>query len=66
MSIEPTEEELAGRLYAVYCESVGGKAFNGDALPTWQRFRADPTKRKQSDAWVRVAAEAIQWRRLTN
>jgi hypothetical protein len=53
-------EELAGRLYNAYCAGVGGKAFNGDPLPTWIEFRADPSKRKQSDAWMLVAKEAIQ------
>ena len=50
---------LAGRLYETYCEAVGGKAFNGDSLPSWDAFRADPSKRKQSDAWLSVANEAI-------
>lgn len=48
-------EEFTGELYAAYCEAVGGKAFNGDPLPTWAEFRADPKKKPQSDAWVRVA-----------
>ena len=52
-------EELAGKLYTAYCASVGGKAFNGDALPSWDAFRADPAKTKQSQAWVDVAAEAV-------
>ena len=45
-------EDCAGRAYEAYCVAVGGKAFNGDPLPDWATFRADPTKRKQSDAWV--------------
>lgn len=53
-------EELAGKLYETYCREVGGLAFNGDPLPTWQVFRADETKRKQSDAWVAVANNAIE------
>jgi len=52
-------EALAGTLYDAYCTKVGGKAFNGDPLPNWQEFRADPTKRKQSDAWITVAETAI-------
>ena len=53
-------ETIAGVLYTQYCDAVGGKAFNGDPLPKWSEFRADPSKQKQSDAWVvvgRVAAE---------
>lgn len=48
-------EEVAGRMYDAYCEAVGGVAFNGDPLPKWSEFRADPNKTKQSDAWVTAA-----------
>ena len=51
-------ETLAAELYHEYCNAVGGKAFNGDPLPTWEEFRADRTKDKQSDAWVVVAEKA--------
>lgn len=51
--------QLAGRLYEKYCESVGGKAFNGEPLPSWNEFISDPSKKKQADAWIDVAAEAI-------
>lgn len=53
-------EDLAGYLYAKYCDAVGGKAWNGDNLPMWAEFRADPTKQKQSDAWVATAQRAIE------
>jgi len=53
-------EMLAGILYETYCASVGGKAFNGDPLPDWDTFRVDPTKKKQSDAWVDVARQALE------
>lgn len=53
-------EDLAPFLYNRYCDAVGGKAWNGDNLPMWAEFRADPTKKKQSDAWVAAAAEAIK------
>jgi hypothetical protein len=52
------EEDFAGKLYAIYCVEVGGKAFNGDPLPDWKTFRADPSKKKQSDAWVAVGRAA--------
>lgn len=48
-------ESIAHILYTTYCEAVGGKAFNGDPLPTWKEFRADPSKQLQSDAWMAVA-----------
>ena len=55
--IRPDAETLAGVLYTRYCEAVGGKAFNGDPLPSWAEFRADPAKQKQALAWI-AAAEA--------
>ncbi len=56
----PDIEQTAGELYEAYCAAVGGKAFNGDALPNWADFRADEGKRKQSDAWVIVAHKALE------
>lgn len=50
-----TTNQIAGELYETYCAAVGGKAFNGDALPNWDTFLEDPTKKKQSDAWIAVA-----------
>jgi len=48
-------EKIAGELYETYCLAVGGVAFNGDALPTWEEFGSDSTKTKQSNAWRAVA-----------
>lgn len=53
-----TVEDLAAKLYAAYCQAVGGKSFNGDRLPDWPEFRSDPAKQKQSDAWVLTATVA--------
>ena len=50
--------QLAGEMYDIYCTAVGGKAWNGDILPKWSKFRADETKKKQSDAWVICAISA--------
>jgi hypothetical protein len=47
--------KLARILYETYCAAVGGKAFNGDALPPWDEFAADEKKKLQSDAWLKVA-----------
>lgn len=55
----PDMEKIAGALYDVYCREVGGLAFNGDPLPSWDEFRADQNKAKQSNAWVEVAREAF-------
>ena len=54
-----SEEYVAGELYEEYCRAVGGKAFNGDPLPNWAEFRADPTKAKQSEAWICAARRAL-------
>lgn len=51
-------ESIAGLLYGCYCQAVGGKAFNGDDLPTWEDFAADAEKTKQADAWRAVATAA--------
>lgn len=50
-----TTEETAAALYEEYCRQVGGKAFNGDPLPDWATFAADPAKQKQVGAWRAVA-----------
>lgn len=49
-------EELARLMYDDYSAAVGGKAFNGDALPKSDEFFGDLSKVKQANAW-RVAAE---------
>jgi len=57
---EDTEELLSitERAYTAYCEAVGGKAFNGDPLPSWKEFAADPAKQLQANAWVQALAAA--------
>ena len=57
----PDMMKLAGELYTTYCQSVGGKAFNGDPLPTWDEFSRDSNKQKQVDGWVAVANNALEW-----
>lgn len=49
-------EELARLMYDNYCEAVGGKAFNGDPLPSSGEFFSDTSKTKQANAW-RIASE---------
>jgi hypothetical protein len=55
-------EQLAGELYETYCEGVGGVAFNGDPLPDWKTFRADPLKQKQVRGWLAVGERALEIR----
>ena len=45
---------MACLLYEIYCISVGGVAFNGDALPSWDEFAGDPDKQAQAGAWLEV------------
>lgn len=45
--------------YESYCAAVGGIAFNGDPLPTWEDFSADPNKAKQAQAWRGATAAVI-------
>lgn len=52
-------ERRAVRMYDVYCDAVGGKAYDGRPLPTGAEFFADPGKQKQADAWRAVARMAL-------
>lgn len=51
--------DLAGVMYTAYCVAVGGKAFNGEPLPTWPEFQADPKKLEQVTGWLAVAEVAL-------
>lgn len=53
------ESVVASKLYETYCKAVGGKAFNGDPLPSWREFAADESKKKQVDAWIEVARQSL-------
>lgn len=54
-----TPQVLAKELYTEYSKCVGGVAYNGDPLPSWDDFKADPNKQRQADAWISAAAVAI-------
>lgn len=54
------KETVAKNLYEKYCQSVGGIAFNGDPLPSWEDFSADESKQKQVNAWLDVAERAME------
>lgn len=58
METECCMDTLASKLYSAYSEKVGGVAFNGDPLPTWEEFKANPEKEKQVIGWMQVALEA--------
>ena len=47
-----------GVAYTAYSHAVGGKAFNGDPLPTWGTLRSDPKKQHLVEAWC-IAADAV-------
>jgi len=53
-------EEIAKGLYETYCQAVDWVNYQGHTLPEWQDFRADPKKKKQSDAWIAVAEAALR------
>lgn len=53
-------KDLAGKLYDAYSKGVGGTAFNGVPLPTWDDFLTDPTKERQLQGWIAVAEEACR------
>lgn len=54
--MEEKINELAMLMYDNYCMAVGGKAFNGDKLPTSKDFFSDDSKKLQVNAWKSAAA----------
>ena len=50
---------VAYACYTAYCIAVGGVAFNGEPLPTWEAFLGDENKQKQVDGWYAAADAAI-------
>lgn len=56
--MEVKVEAAAKLAYETYCASVGGRAFNGDPLPDWEKFATDPNKQVQANGW-RAAARAL-------
>lgn len=46
--------DYAKQAYETYNKAVGGKAFNGDPLPSWDEFAADEKKQKQVGAWIAI------------
>lgn len=52
-------EEATRGAYDAYCVAVGGKAFNGDPLPTWEDFATDPAKEKQAEGWRDATRAAL-------
>lgn len=55
----PDIEAKSAELYELYCDEVGGVAFNGDPLPKWEEFGSDDSKSKQANAWRAVARRAL-------
>lgn len=57
MGVQEINYERAGQTaYDAYCREVGGKAFSGDPLPTWQEQRERSPY--IAAAWC-VAAQAV-------
>ncbi|NBO98823.1 MAG: hypothetical protein EBU90_01675 [Proteobacteria bacterium] len=60
--MEMTIEQTAKMLYTEYCKEVGGFAWNGDKLPTWEEFVSgpdNPAKGSTLHAWRKVAEKAL-------
>lgn len=57
--VQEKREALARVLYTIYSEAVGGVAYDGKPLPTWEEFYANPAKQKQSGGWL-VMADWLQ------
>jgi hypothetical protein len=49
-------DQISGRAYAAYCESVGGIAFNGDVLPLWPDVREN-----LREAWRAATRATLQY-----
>jgi hypothetical protein len=56
----PLREYVAELMWKAYCRAVGGKAFNGEILPTWQMMVNDPSKKLQVEGWLSAADAAIE------
>jgi hypothetical protein len=49
-------DDALGKLaWETYSKAVGGKAFNGDALPTWEVMKNDEKKTQLVEAWIKTA-----------
>lgn len=49
-----TDDELGEAAYETYCKAVGGKAFNGDPLPSWAVMCKDEKKINLVLAWKKA------------
>ncbi len=54
----PEIEKIAAQLYGTYCDALGGLAYDLQPFPSWTGLRSDPAKRRQTSAWLAVAALA--------
>jgi hypothetical protein len=49
-------DDALGKLaWDTYSKAVGGKAFNGDLLPTWEEMKKDEKKANLVAAWMKTA-----------
>lgn len=49
-----TDDELGQIAWDTYSKAVGGKAFSGDPLPTWETMCKDEKKQNLVVAWKRT------------
>lgn len=59
MTENPVENTLARAAWEAYKTAVGGVAFNGDPLPSWDEMCADEKKQKLVNGWVESARAVV-------
>jgi hypothetical protein len=65
-SMAQLSDDALGKLaWDTYSKAVGGKAFNGDALPTWEVMKKDETKAHLVKAW-KTTANAVAERVISS
>ena len=52
--------DFGEKAYIAYCVAVGGKAWNGDPLPTWEVMTEDSAKQHLVSAWRTAGLEAAK------
>jgi len=55
-----TDDEVGRVAWDTYSKAVGGKAYNGDPLPTWDAMCKDEKKENLVVAWKRMLASLVE------
>lgn len=54
-----SDDKLGQTAWDTYNLNVGGKAVNGDPLPTWEQLKADPKRTHIVTGWISAAQAAV-------